>query len=417
MLNISFLLSILLCVSACQKESPKGARERVFVGGALPAILHEDAHNYAVDTPDVGTKKNSSFDYNGKTLWRAKVGMVSNHALLEQGPVVTKNLIITIDVNGVVMARGLKDGALKWSLPTLDKKEEYRVGGGMCVYGERLYVATPLGRVVSVDTVKGRVLWSADTEVPLRSPPVANGRFVFVTTVINGLLCLDAKNGARIWGDFAQEGQHSIVGGAPPVLLSGNVLVGHTTGEVSALRQENGHVHWRNSMNPESDNLLLEDFLSWKAPFVYSDTSLYLVHPAGVLLSADLRNGAVQWKLGAGYLYAPAIGQNVLFVVDMFGHMVCVEKVHGKVLWIADLPLYENPMQKLKRPIYWAGPVLAGDRLMLAGTDGSVLTVSPKNGKILDRVKLSKSAFYLPPVVVDRVAYFLDQSGEVIART
>ena len=416
LLRIVLFLAISLLVVSCKKEAPEGVRSRVFFGGAKPALKASDAQNYAIDIPEVGQAGNPMFDNNGRTVWRASIGYVTRRALVEQPPLYAEGLIITVSANGLIVARDAKSGVLRWQVKT-SCHDDYRLGGGLCYCNGVVYVSRPLGKVFAIDAKVGKILWEVSLESPLRSAPVANSQFVFVTTISNGLVCLRAKDGTQVWRDLAQEGTNSIVGGPAPILVSGNVIVGHSTGEISALRQENGHVHWRNTVSPESERLLLEDFLSWKAPFLYHDTSLYLVHPAGALIAMDMRNGAVSWKLGAGYLYPPALGNNVIFVVDMFGYMVCVETLHGKVLWVANLPLYENPTQKQKRPIYWAGPVLAGDKLILAGTDGTMLTVSPYTGQIISQTKISDAALYLPPIVVDKVAYFLDQNGEVIART
>ena len=58
---------------------------------------------------------------------------------------------------------------------------------------------------------------------------------------------------------------------------------------------------------------------------------------------------------------------------------------------MTDLPRWENP-EKQKDPITWFGPVLAGDRLVVAGTNSEALAVSPYTGEILGRQTLSGAA-------------------------
>jgi len=414
-MRIILIFCLVLLQVGCSKKIPKGHRERVYFGGAQPAVLDPEAHNYAVDIPDVGTSNHPNFDNTGEVLWRESIGSTSRFYLVESPPIHCQGAIITMDINYCVLSRDALSGALNWKVDLGKEKTSYRLGGGISCHGDVIYVSIPHGKVVALSANSGAVLWEYSVAEPVKSAPVANNCFVFFTTISNHLICLDVRTGELVWCDVAQQGMHCIAGGAPPLILSGHVIVGHTTGELSALRQENGHVHWRNSVNTESDRLLLEDFLSWKAPIAHRDAMLYLVHPAGTLLSVDVRNGQVQWKLGAGSLYAPAFGENVLFLVDSAGYLLCVEVSQGRILWISDLPKFENPHERHKIALSWAGPVLAGGKLILAGTDGTALFVDPQNGRILERLRVSYSAMYVPPLVVNKVAYFFDQAGDVIA--
>ncbi len=49
----------------------------------------------------------------------------------------------------------------------------------------------------------------------------------------------------------------------------------------------------------------------------------------------------------------------------------------GKVKWVTPLTQYHDEARK--RPVLWSGPVLAGDRLLVGGTLGELLAVSPYN--------------------------------------
>ena len=148
------------------------------------------------------------------------------------------------------------------------------------------------------------------------------------------------------------------------------MIVPHTSGEINALRQENGHVHWRTTAHAESDEMLLEEFLSWYAPLVYEIPRIYAQHPAGALIVMDIRTGAEEWKANASSFSSPSFGENVLFTLDASGNIVCIEKQNGRVLWVEPLP-------SSKQPLIWFGPVLAGSRLLLLNTEGEVLSFDP----------------------------------------
>jgi outer membrane protein assembly factor BamB len=64
--------------------------------------------------------------------------------------------------------------------------------------------------------------------------------------------------------------------------------------------------------------------------------------------------------------------------------------------------------------VLWGGPVLAGDRLLVAGTTGDLLAVSPYTGEILGKLDV-RDPVRLAPIVANRTIYVLTESGRLIA--
>ena len=72
-------------------------------------------------------------------------------------------------------------------------------------------------------------------------------------------------------------------------------------------------------------------------------------------------------------------------------------------------PLTQYHDEARKRPVLWSGPVLAGDRLLIAGTLGELLAVSPYTGEILGKMDL-RDPMRLGPVIANRTIYVLTDS-------
>jgi outer membrane protein assembly factor BamB len=83
------------------------------------------------------------------------------------------------------------------------------------------------------------------------------------------------------------------------------------------------------------------------------------------------------------------------------------------VAWVTELPRWGNP-EKEKDPITWYGPLLAGDRLVVAGTNHQALAVSPYTGEILGRQRLSGAAS-LGPVVAGGTVFVVTDDGRLLA--
>ena len=84
----------------------------------------------------------------------------------------------------------------------------------------------------------------------------------------------------------------------------------------------------------------------------------------------------------------------------------------GKVKWVTPLTQYQD--EKRRRPMLWAGPVLAGDRLLIGGSPGEMLSLSPYTGEVIGKIDL-RDPVRLAPVVANRMIYVLADSGRLIA--
>ena len=75
--------------------------------------------------------------------------------------------------------------------------------------------------------------------------------------------------------------------------------------------------------------------------------------------------------------------------------LAAIGREDGRVRWIADLPRYDDPEKRRDR-LFWTGPVLAGGRLVLAGSNATALSVDPATGGILGQQALRGPAAVAP---------------------
>ena len=57
----------------------------------------------------------------------------------------------------------------------------------------------------------------------------------------------------------------------------------------------------------------------------------------------------------------------------------------GRIRWVSPLAELVDPDDPDSRRIRWAGPVLVSDRLLLASSEGEVVSVSPYTGEVLGK--------------------------------
>ena len=107
------------------------------------------------------------------------------------------------------------------------------------------------------------------------------------------------------------------------------------------------------------------------------------------------------------------LGGDFIYVVTSQNELACISRRDGRLRWVKQLPMWKDEKKQEDR-IYWVGPVLASDRLILGGSDGFLLSVSPYDGSFLGQVKLP-AGVRVPLVVANKTLYVITDDGDLIA--
>ena len=138
---------------------------------------------------------------------------------------------------------------------------------------------------------------------------------------------------------------------------------------------------------------------------------VYAIGHGGRMAALELATGQRVWERNFAGTTTPWVAGEFIFVVTTEGEVVCMTRSDGKVRWVLQLQHYKNPKKKAD-PIRWSGPVLASDRLLVTGSNKTMVTISPFDGKLMSTIKLDSPAF-LPPIVANNAAYVLTDNGKL----
>jgi outer membrane protein assembly factor BamB len=191
------------------------------------------------------------------------------------------------------------------------------------------------------------------------------------------------------------------------------VVAGFGSGELSAMRADSGDVAWSDSLAAASTLAGVADLSAIRGLPVISNGRVFAIGLGGLFLGLDLRSGRRLWErevAGQDSLWAAG---DWLFVVSSAQNIAAVNADDGRVAWVSDLPAWENE-QKREDSIEWFGPLLAGDRLIVAGTNKQALAVSPYTGETLGRQPLSGAAS-LGPVLAGGTVFIISDDGRLLA--
>ena len=347
--------------------------------------------------------------------WSANIGAGGGYRrkILAQ-PVTANGLIYAMDSGAEVSAFDINTGSRVWRFDTRDEDDDStNVGGGLALDQDILYAVNGLAQVVALDAAKGTLRWRNKLGAPTRSAPtVVEGR-LFVVTIEDRLVACATDDGRQLWSHQASSAVTSVLGRPAPAYANGLVIAGFGSGELATLRAESGTVVWTDSLSAGMRGSNLADFAAIRGLPVVGDGKVYAMSMGGLLVAVDLPSGRRLWDREAAGEDSPWAAGPWVFIVTLDQHMAALNRDDGRVAWVTALPRWENP-EKSRDPITWYGPLLAGDRLVVAGTNHEALAVSPYTGEILGRQRLSGAAS-LGPIAAEGMVFVVTDDGRLLA--
>jgi outer membrane protein assembly factor BamB len=329
-------------------------------------------------------------------------------------PVIENGRIFTMDAESVVTGFDAGNGRRLWKFDTQPKKANTTTfGGGVAALGNRVYIATGYAELLALDAKTGKELWRRAVPDPLHAAPtVADGR-VFAVTVQNQLEVLAADDGRVLWTHNGLPETAGLLGGSSPAVEGDIVVVAYSSGEVFALRVENGRPLWTDNLASARGLDALTQLADIRGRPVIDHGLVFAISHSGRMVAIDLRTGDRVWEQDIGGTYTPWVAGDYVYVLTNEYSVVCLTRREGKIKWVLDLPRYEN-QEKKKNPLDWSGPLLASDRLIVLASNGDAISISPYTGKPLGRIVFSDGS-YVAPVLANKTLYIVTQGADLIA--
>lgn len=346
-------------------------------------------------------------------LWKVDIGAGGDdERWLLSTPVIAEGRVFAIDAEGEVGAYDAASGKLIWRASTLNEDED-AFGGGIAYGGGRIYVGTGAGEALALDASDGSEIWRVRVGAPVRAAPTLSDGRLFVLTYDNQLYALDASDGRQLWSHSGIAETVQLLGAASPAVSGGKVIVAYSSGEVFALRTDNGRVAWSDALAFGRRTGSLEALGDINGSPVVDRDRVYAVSHAGRLVAIALNTGVRLWDQALSGVQTPWIAGDFLFVVTTGGDLLCLSRRDGRIRWVSALPRFEDPDDETD-PIFWSGPILVSDRLIVVGSNGAALSVSPYTGEVLGSLVMP-GAVDLPPVAANGTVYVLTNDAQLVA--
>jgi outer membrane protein assembly factor BamB len=351
-----------------------------------------------------------------RVIWSADIGVGSSSSrVLTEPPVVAGGMVFVKDATGTVSSFRADTGEKVWSVTLAPEKarDADEFGGGLAWYQNRLFVTTGWADVYSLDATSGKEVWHSNVNAPVRGAPLVFGDRVLCVSIDNKLHALAAIDGAETWTVNGLQETAGYVPSNSPAAAGDLVVAPFLSGELIAVHLGNGRSAWNESLVGRSRELrAFGNIVDIRGRPVIDRNLVFAMGSSGTVAAIDLQSGQRRWERNVGGSQTPWVAGRFVYILSNSADVAALERDTGKVKWVTPLTQYLD--EKRQKLILWGGPVLAGDRLLITGTTGEMLALSPYTGEIMGKIDL-KAPTRLAPVVANQTIYVLTDTGRLIA--
>ncbi len=428
LLGCGCLVSVLILGACTKKELPVGTRISVLTESTAikPDVSNGSSYIKIAETssPDWLQKEansrhvmpNAGVGTDFVKKWKSDFGTGSSkREVLMARPLVKGNVVYTLDAEARLSAFNLANGENIWQVelePENNNAGDMALKGvGLAIEADTIYITTGFGVVVAAQLMDGAKIWEKNLGMPLRiAPTVAAGK-VFVQSADNHFFALSTDTGEVLWDyDIAMENT-TLMGGAMAAYSKKHdmVITGFSNGEAQAFGANIGTPLWSTDLVENSYAYSSTYLHTIKASPVIDGNTVYLLGSADVFTAVDMRTGAPKWQKKIGGVTTPLLSGNTLFVVNNSNELIAVDKEKGNVLWATAIDLGKKASK-----ITVHGPVMMNNLLVVALSDGNVLTYNPKTGEQVGKVDLDED-LNAAPIAAGGYIIFTTANAKIVA--
>lgn len=347
--------------------------------------------------------------------WAVDIGSgASDDNRLLAEPVVADGLVYVMDSAATVSAYSASSGSQSWRVDlTPEDEDDGLFGGGLAVAEGKVVATTPFAKLVALDAKSGNVIWETKSPSPVRGAPAISDGRVFAITIDNQLMVYALDDGRKLWSNAGVEEAAGYLGGSTPAVDGPLVVAAYTSGELLAFDVTNGGNMWTDSLAGNARGDAVSTLTDIRGRPVIDKDLVIAIGNGGVLAAINAQWGGRVWDTNLGGTQSPWVAGDYIYIITNQNEVVCVTRNEGRIKWVKALPVYED-VEDSEDPIYWAGPVLVSDRLLVVGSNGYALSLSPYTGELLGTQQIPGGA-HVPPVVANGLVYVLTDDAQLIA--
>ena len=348
---------------------------------------------------------------------------------LQATPIVAEGRLFAMNTNNNVSAfdtmtgrkvwqRNLKPASRKTFGEGVSKGIGKSFGGGLAFADGRVFVSSGIGILAALDGQTGEILWQQQLPFPLRSAPtlvsagvVSKEQALLLVVTPTYRTYAFNLNGEMLWQQQATRDALAQLTLAPSPGVAGRyAVVGYGDGSLIALDKDNGRVLWQAFATAQRRNDALSDIADITTPPVLADGLIYASSFSGKTVALDLASGSLRWSVPLAAASSLALHGTTLFVVDQNSLLSALDANNGNILWEQQLTAHLG--RNKRKPVFWNGPLLAADQLILTASNGEIVAIDALKGTLVRQMRIN-ARFTATPIAAQGLFFFLDSEGNI----
>lgn len=390
-------------------------RSRAF---AAPAQTSNASWPQSAVSPAVRTT-HASLSPGLAPLWSVSIGQGDKRRVrLNADPVAGADRIFAMDSAHQISAVST-GGEVLWThdLTPLRDDNSQAQGGGLALADGRLYAASGFGTLTALDPATGAEVWTQKLDATATGAPSYYDGLVYVTSGDSVGWAVEADTGRVRWQIDGLSDINNVAGAPAPAVNDDRVIFSFGSGTLQSAFRQGGLRLWNADLAGTRPGVALariDDITG--DPLIDGDT-VYAGNHSGRVVAFDVASGERRWTAQDGALNPiwPA-GDSVFFVSDR-NQLLRLDATDGSRIWAVDLPGYKperRPQKRRDQSFANHGPVLAGGRLIVAGSDGTIRAFDPTDGSLIAQTPIPGGAT-TRPIVAGGVLYVVSTKGQLHA--
>ena len=356
---------------------------------------------------------NPDLQYDIRRAWAAAIGAGnSKKHRITATPIVADGRIFTIDSQSELVATS-PGGRRLWSLSLVPAGEQSieASGGGMAYGSGTLLVTSGYGNLHAINPADGRLLWTQSLGAAPYAAPTVSGGIAYAVTQDAEAWAIDINDGRLLWNTLSTSSPASLSGGASPAVAGRFAVIPFPGGELAGFDLRTGARVWSAGVAGSQPFEARTAFAGITGDPVIDGNVVYAGSLTGATVALNLADGTEIWRSSHGSYNPVWTDGGALFLVSDRALLVRLDSRTGERVWSVPLPDFKDPGARDRAEVFaHFGPVLAGDRLIIASSDGRIRSFDPRSGRLM-RSDAIPSGATTAPIVVNGTMYVVSAEG------
>ena len=349
-------------------------------------------------------------NYSGKLkkIKNFKFSKFNNENDTDLTPLFLKDGIVFFDSKGSII-RYNKDQKIIWKknyYSKFEKKNNPKLS--LALLNKKLIVVDNLSNIFLTNLENGDLIWKKKNDYPFNSEiKIIDDRF-FVIDLKNTLRCYFIEDGSECW-NYETDKALTITNAKNSLFISENIIYFiNNLGDLTAIDAFSGALVWQ--LPTQSSDIINITYNFKNSKLVSEDKSIFFSNNKNEFYSVDLNNGSINWVNDISSSLTPILIKNLIITISDNGYLFMIDKDKGNIIKINDIyKIYKDKDRKKIKPI---GFSISQDKIYLSNSDGKLIILELKTGKIQKVEKIARKIMSKPFLYNNHL--FMIKNGAII---